>query len=309
MTRNVALVSAAVVACLWPAVGRPLAGAEICLDSTPDVVHRSLSQGAQQLAREIKAHLSPDTGVWFKVDSGAGAETRTAAEAVALALETNGRRAATAGSGDQKSGTWQVARIEQRKLGTRFQVEILAGEKRYTAFHLGKDWLEERTEEMERGYAWFRTCSEWGFDVGQADAEARRQLTCDLQRRIAPKQYTSTCPPQVDLNSLLTDSAIRRDEYLETKDRPYGIQYRRHLLVGVPQPLLAEWQSAFAKGFWMARTRDALATVLVWCALTGAVWAVYRLDRLTRGYRRFYLSVGFLGVLCVCIWLWHVVLS
>ena len=226
-----------------------------------------------------------------------------------MALELTGRRTAFGTDGDKSDGAWVCVQVATSQLAGRHQLDISCREGRYTAFHLGKDWTEGHTDSLDPGYTWISACGDWSFDSEQASDQAQQELMRDLCQQIASSGHTGQCPSPDDLAHLLMDTRIRRDEYVEEKARPYGTQYRHHLLVGIPEPLVVQWRSEFAKRLWTDRARRALMTVFAFAALIAGVWAVYRLDRITRGYRRIHLALGFLGTLCAVAWLWCVMFS
>ncbi len=309
MTQRSALLRVAIAACVFSLAARPVRAAEIWLGSTRDSVHKSQSGAARQLVRELTADIARETGICIKVLAAEDRETRTAAESLALALEDTGRQATLGDASDQSPGTWVVIQVATRTLGTRHQIEIFCSEKRYTAFHLGKDWIDGHIDGRDPAYAWFRVCSDWSFDADQASVAAQQQLTRELQREIAPDGHADCKPSVPPIPCLLADTRVRSDEHVEEKVRPYGTQYRRHLLIGVPQPLLVEWKSALAWNLWKDRAKLALATLLASLVLAAAIWAAYRLDRLTRGYRRSHLAVGLFGTLILLAWLWRMVVA
>lgn len=134
-----------------------------------------------------------------------------------------------------------------------------------------------------------KVSSDWHFEVHQAVAEAEVRLFAATLRRLAG--ISEVTPTLREVRRLLAAEGIERDAYTETAIRSYGTRYRQHAYVSVDLSRLAHWERQLSRDRLFQRSRRGLRTGWLVLSTILCVWIASRLDRLTRGYRRF--SIGF----------------
>lgn len=144
-----------------------------------------------------------------------------------------------------------------------------------------------------------RVSSELWPDETAALDEANRRLCDKLLVVVAIRASDGLSREELrrHLPGLLNAGEVRRDEFTEKVGKPYGLMFRQHTSVSVPDEVVAQWL-ADAVRERQARLHQRLGagmmTLLGWL---GGFWAVIKLDRWTNGYRRGAILSTTLGVL------------
>jgi hypothetical protein len=126
------------------------------------------------------------------------------------------------------------------------------------------------------------------LDVEEASRQADEQIRGWVLRLAATHLGPAVSETTIGraLPQLLNDRSVRRKDSIETIEKPYGVMYRRHVRIEIPEPALADWladvQAMGRAERWRTTT---IAAVLALCWASGPVLLV-GLDRVTRGYCR-----------------------
>ena len=280
-----------------------LAPAQAATPETWPSLRAAAAHLAGLLVRDLRdwPNLTEPVCVVQAADADGDADTRVAVAAVGVALEGHSFHTVSSTEGPP-AAPLPIVRVATRSLSDCRILRVRLGGHQYQAVHVHKDWVDGTVPP-----GWIKVNSEMRWDGPEARAEAERRLLDQLVAGALVQARSGLSDEDLHrhFTVLVTRPDVRRDEFLETIVKPYGVRYRQHLLVQIPEATFQHWLDNLSREYrsrWQQRCDAAALTLAGWL---GGLWLVIRVDRWTHGYRRPVLLIAALLILLTgtgCLW-------
>ena len=101
------------------------------------------------------------------------------------------------------------------------------------------------------------------------------------------------------LPRLVTAREVRREEVTEKFVKPYGVMFQQHIAVRISDEIVAHWVADTVRERQVRLHQRVGAGALTLLGCLFGLWAVFKLDRWTNGYRRGVILGSTFGVVTV----------